>query len=1000
MKIIKANNFIDAEIGAIKEIVPNSLHEKYIVITPDRYSLNLEKNIFEILNVDSLFNVSVMGISRFAKKILSSLDETKENISSLGMLILVRLAITRVQSKLTCFKNINFGLCEEIKNTISQLKSAGIAYDSAFEVKSPSLKAKLDDIFLIYKEYETLLNGRLDAASLLDELELKLENVDFSNTTVMFVGFDSLTKQGTNILAKMSKLAKETVICVVEPFLQPNSYVYERDLMQKLTLLNEPMNILELSCSLENENRHILENLFAFKPTTIESENVKIYSAPNIETEVIMLARKIKSLIAHGVRYKNINVAVNNLQTYAPFIERIFSLHNFSYYIDDSTNLINLFPIKFIFNILNLFLKNFKKEDLISYILSPLSEIENKDEKISEILKYDIDCNKKYVEENFANLKALINKFKNYKNYIEFIENILKIYNFEEKLSFFAENFKNNNQIKLEKTFLQIYEKIINVLETFKAFNVNENLTDFIKILETAFSSQKISTVPASVDNIVISDATSGFFSKEDYMFVLGATDSLPNFISDCGVITDKDIDEIKIRAKIEPTVRMINRRNKFKMLSVFTAFNKKLIVSYPEVALDEKKNLPSSIIKDLRSMFTRFGEPLKVLMDDFIEAGQSLPAQARYLAYLSIDGKELPANLENFNPIVKGTFLGLEPKIVVDDKISEPILSNKIRVTEIETYFSCPFKRFVTYNLKLKEPLKPELTPADVGNFVHAYLEKIIFNLQDVDASKVLNELFKEKRFYKFSLKRNRPNKEILIKEMENLTKFLLETQNISNFKPILCEKKVNLKISTKNNSYNLVGIIDRIDTYDKYFRIIDYKTGGKDLGGYPELYYGEKLQLFLYLKSAEKELNLIPCGVFYFKIKNNEKEQKLNGFYIDDFNVLRALDTTLSFDHPSSDIVKSLKIKTNKENRESGIIEYYSTGISSKILENLTGYAENITVQALEELEQNAYQPKPTDSACNFCKYGAICKFSAKEPNRRREYKIDKKFFNGEEE
>ena len=66
MKIIKANNFIDAEIGAIKEIVPNSLHEKYIVITPDRYSLNLEKNIFEILNVDSLFNVSVMGISRFA----------------------------------------------------------------------------------------------------------------------------------------------------------------------------------------------------------------------------------------------------------------------------------------------------------------------------------------------------------------------------------------------------------------------------------------------------------------------------------------------------------------------------------------------------------------------------------------------------------------------------------------------------------------------------------------------------------------------------------------------------------------------------------------------------------------------------------------------------------------------------------------------------------------------------------------------------------------------
>ena len=49
MKIIKANNFFDAEIGAIREIKPNSLHEKYIVITPDRYSLNLKKNIFDIL---------------------------------------------------------------------------------------------------------------------------------------------------------------------------------------------------------------------------------------------------------------------------------------------------------------------------------------------------------------------------------------------------------------------------------------------------------------------------------------------------------------------------------------------------------------------------------------------------------------------------------------------------------------------------------------------------------------------------------------------------------------------------------------------------------------------------------------------------------------------------------------------------------------------------------------------------------------------------------------
>ncbi len=995
MKIIKANNFKDAEIGAISGIVPNSLHEKYIVITPDRYSLNLEKNIFDILKVDSLFNVSVMGISRFAKKMLSSTE--KQSVSALGTLILVRLAIIRVQSKLKCFKDINFGLCEEIKNTISLLKSAGISCEEGFNVSSQGLKAKLEDIFTIYREYENLLEGRLDSAGLLNELEIKLDEIDLKDTIVLFVGFDSLTKQGMSILSKICDTAKDVWISIVEPFFQPNSYVYERDLFNKVRALNKEVSVLEIPCSLTGENKHILENLFAFRTSVMETNKVKLYSAPNVEGEVLMLARKIKRLIVSGYRYKDISVAVAGLQPYEPFIERLFDKFDFSYYIDDSKPLIDLFPIKFILNVLNLLLYDFKKEDLISYILSPFSEVENKDEKINYIIKYDIDQNKSYVEENFEKLASLIKIFKNTKSLIEFTENILKIYNFEEKIIDFTENFAKNNQIKLEKTFLQLYEKIVDVLNTLKDFNINETLFDFIKILETAFSSLKISTVPASVDNIVISDATSGFFTTAEFMFVIGATDSLPSYISDCGVITDKDIDEIKISAKIEPTVRMINRRNKFKLLSVFTAFNKKLIVSYPESALDEKQNLPSSIIKDLKNMFTFSGRPLPILTDDYISTGENLEKEAEMLAYLAIDNS-MNLNTEKFNPIVTGTFKALNQVEEKVEALTGALLKERVPVTEVETYFACPFKRFASYNLKLKEKETSELTPADIGSFVHAYLEKIIFSPESVDVQSVLNELFSKEKFYKFNLKKNKPNKEILIKEMFNLTDFLIKTQNLSNFKPFLCEKKVNYKISTNKNQYNLIGVIDRVDTYKNYFRIIDYKTGGRDLGGYPELYYGEKLQLFLYLKSAEKELKLIPCGVFYFKIKNNE--QKLNGFFIDNFEVLHALDTSLNFEHPASDIVKSLKIKTNKENKKDGIIEYYSAGITPELLYKLESYAEEVTKGALYEIEEGNISPNPTESACNFCAFGALCKFSSKSPYRTREYKIDKNTFGGEDD
>lgn len=999
MKIVKSNNLKDAEIGAVKLITPNSFDDNYVIITPDRYSLNLEKNIFEILNVESLFNVSVMGISRFAKKVLSECEDIKESVSSLGTLILVRQAIINMQSKLNCFKNVNFGLCEEITNTISLLKSSGIKPEEKVEVKSENLKAKLQDVFLIYNEYEKLLNGRLDSSALLDELEEKVNLINLKKTTVMFIGFDSLTKQGLAILSKINECAKEVVVSIVEPFLQANSYIYEHDLWEKVVKIGKDIRALEIPCSLNETSKHILENLFAFKPVVKESENIRIYCALDVESEVLMLARKIKKLLTLGYRFKDIAVGVGGLEKYSPYIERIFNKHNFSYYIDESVSMIDLFPIKFIFTILNLFLNKFKKEDIIEYILSPFCEIENKDEKIREIIKYDINEDENYVKNNFEKLFQLMETSKKIKNNIEFLENILKIYNFEEKITKYSNDFSLKGMLKNEKIFLQLNEKMKNIIEILKNYNVEESLENFIKILETAFAGLKISTVPATVDCVVVSDATSGFFQTVPFLFIVGADENLPKYIADCGVITDKDISQIKIKNQIEPTVRMINRRNKFKLLSTFTAFKNMLIVSYPQISTKENQNQPSSVVVSLKNIFCFNNKPLKTLKEEYIYTGEDKEKEAKYLAYLSIDGKEIPS-LEEFNSGVVASFKQTFEKEIKEESTLPSILHDSIKVTELETYFSCPFKRFATYNLKLKERESSDLSPADIGNFVHAFLEKIIFNLDKVNIVKTLEALFTKEKFYKFNLAKNKANKEILIKEMKNLAEFLISTQNHTDFKPVYCEKKVNHKISTNLKDYNLIGVIDRIDTFKDYFRIIDYKTGGKDLGGYSELYYGEKLQLFLYLKSAEEELKLKPCGVFYLKVKNNEENQKLNGFYLDEFEVLRALDTTLNFEHPASDLVKSLKIKTNKENREQGIIEYYSNGVSEKVFKNLEKYAQDISRNAIIELENKNITPNPMENACAYCPYGALCKFSVKQSFRNKEYKIDKKFFGGGED
>ena len=71
----------------------------------------------------------------------------------------------------------------------------------------------------------------------------------------------------------------------------------------------------------------------------------------------------------------------------------------------------------------------------------------------------------------------------------------------------------------------------------------------------------------------------------------------------------------------------------------------------------------------------------------------------------------------------------------------------------------------------------------------------------------------------------------------------------------------------------------MDRIDTMETeeniYVKIVDYKTGMKDLS-LSDLYYGLQLQLMVYLRAAvDKQTRrskkmVIPAGVLYYHIED----------------------------------------------------------------------------------------------------------------------------------
>ena len=128
-------------------------------------------------------------------------------------------------------------------------------------------------------------------------------------------------------------------------------------------------------------------------------------------------------------------------------------------------------------------------------------------------------------------------------------------------------------------------------------------------------------------------------------------------------------------------------------------------------------------------------------------------------------------------------------------------------------------------------------------------------------------------------------------------------------------------IKIQLDNGEeINLIGQIDRIDMFeeneDKYIRIVDYKSGNKNIS-LTDVYYGLQLQLLVYLDAILESAkynngNINPAAILYFKIddpiiKKNEdmedneireeilKQLKMKGLVLKDQNIIRKMDNTL---------------------------------------------------------------------------------------------------------
>lgn len=460
------------------------------------------------------------------------------------------------------------------------------------------------------------------------------------------------------------------------------------------------------------------------------------------------------------------------------------------------------------------------------------------------------------------------------------------------------------------------------------------------------------------------------------HIFILGMNETiLPTRIKDTGLLLDEDIHLLRKHHISTPLTTLERLGLEYnEILKALQCPYHTLTISYPITTLSNETRLPSSLYKQLETMYD-----LKLLPKN---------------TYLSIDDYYLTGatykNKEILNSNIKYYKETKNQPTVINKDIIKELYNPTLSVSQIETYNKCPYLYFIQYGLGIY-PLKDnKLKSNELGSLVH-YLLSI--NLDKKKDNKKIIEYYLSKNVSLNNKIQSSYVNQYFIDQLSKDIDVTLDVLNTINNYSLFETKSLEEKVEDTINGMNFKGFVDRIDTFENYVSIIDYKSSSKDIDLNLAI-QGFNIQMLLYLKMITRKYNKDPGAVLYFntkrrvlastdsiyeKIDNNNyySMYRFGGYVIDeDGHVIKAIDPNID---KKSNIINVSYVK--KDGKYKGHI--LTKEQLNKLLEEIEKHIYNLYLEMISG--HIDILPKGSDdnsthtkvNPCRYCEYKNVCHF-----------------------
>ena len=817
-----------------------------------------------------------------------------------------------------------------------------------------------------------------------------------------------------------------------------------------------------LPSSLKGDKKAISEELFSYGGKTYESDgSTRLYAAESIEEEVKRVARDIKRrVVREGARFKDFAVVCCDVATYAPVVERVFSNAGINYFFDKKESLDTQAATRLVTGAFRTVAKGFRRKDVIEFAKNALLDIDFENVCVFEnfCIKYGLDNARlaspfkagekdpafQTAEEVRAYVCDLLSCFTlRNATAAEYYGELAK---FLEKCNFDARNEEYVNRLKdigedtAYNCALQTPEKLKDIFDRSVRLlgDCRFSVNSYLNIITSAIATTEIALVPLYIDCVFVGESRESRYDGVKVMYVLGASQgALPPEHGDNGIFAGK---ESKAWAAcgvvVEPDVKEQNNAEKLNTLMFLLKPSEALEISYSKYAADGQPQNESAAMRQLSEILT-----LKKQRPPLTDALWDTARYAEYFAGTGNMADELveyklhiqsgirhddPSQYDALFALAKEKYGDRIETLLEDDSLEEYVSPDRAVVwkgghtsaSQIEKYMKCPFIHYMDYVLRVRPREKAELKVRDLGSIIHEVLQ-IFFSSCDyrnTDAAKIKKKvlsitesvLSKEEYAQMSAI----PHLKGEIEEIKQRCVFLIQTlcerMKNSDFTPVILEEAFGMggkydpiKIKLKNKTVDLLGRIDRVDRCGDYITVVDYKSAASITFSLPQVIYGERIQLFIYMKALAGQLDAKPAGVFYLPLNNKfvseEKSAgrfKYVGFINTDDKILSNFDHI--FDASGSEAESSLfpvcRVVSARKGEE---IKATSEGVAAtpERFGKLCDYVEELVTKAAEEIDEGYIKPSPVETACAWCEYGDICAFALSDGVARK-HSLSKKF------